>query len=329
MATEPWQVESLRHEYDLLRRFGRDVRLLGRDETQAEVHSPTYLAGLWELDGCAMADPARLAWGLRHACLELGVRLYEGTPVTRLETEGAAVSLVAPGGRVLARQAVLATNAFKPLLRRARPYIVPVYDYALMTEPLSAAQRASIGWGTRMGVSEASNQFHYYRTTEDGRLLWGGYDAVYHYGNRIHPALDARPATFEKLAEQFFATFPQLEGVRFTHAWGGAIDTCSRLFAFWGTALRGRVAYVLGYTGMGVAESRFGAEVCLDVLSGEETELTRLELVRSRPVPFPPEPLRAVTIALTRGSLARADERGGRRDLWLRTLDRVGVGFDS
>jgi glycine/D-amino acid oxidase-like deaminating enzyme len=329
VATEPWQVDGLREEYELLRRFERDVRLLDRDEIQAEVHSPTYLAALWELDGCAMADPARLAWGLRRACLDLGVRLYEGTPVTSLETEGAAVSLLTPGGRVLARHAVLATNAFKPLLRRLRPYIVPVYDYALMTEPLSDGQRQAIGWTTRAGLADTTNQFHYYRTTDDGRLLWGGYDAVYHYGNRVHPALDARPVTFEKLAGQFFETFPQLEGVRFTHAWGGAIDTCSRLFAFWGSALRARVAYVLGYTGMGVAESRFGAEVCLDLLSGRETELTRLELVRSRPVPFPPEPLRSATIQLTRRSLARADSQGGHRDLWLRTLDRFGLGFDS
>jgi glycine/D-amino acid oxidase-like deaminating enzyme len=152
---------------------------------------------------------------------------------------------------------------------------------------------------------------------------------VYHYGSRVHPTLDARPETFEKLAQQFFETFPQLEGLRFTHAWGGAIDTCSRFFAFWGTALRDRVAYVLGYTGMGVAESRFGAEVCLDLLSGRETELTRLELVRSRPAPFPPEPLRSATIQLTRRSLARADAGGGHRDLWLRTLDRFGLGFDS
>jgi glycine/D-amino acid oxidase-like deaminating enzyme len=329
VATEQWQVDSLREEYELLQRLGRAVRLLDRDEIQAEVHSPTYLGALWEVDGCAMADPARLAWGLRRACLDLGVRLYEGTPVLDVGADGAGVALLTPGGRVLSRQAVLATNAFKPLLRRVRPYIVPVYDYALMTEPLSSAQREAIGWTTRAGLADAGNQFHYYRTSEDGRLLWGGYDAVYHYGNRIHPALDARPETFEKLARQFFETFPQLEGLRFSHAWGGAIDTCSRFFSFWGTALRERVAYVLGYTGMGVAESRFGAEVCLDLLSGQKTELTELELVRTRPVPFPPEPFRAAAIELTRRSLARADEQGGRRDLWLRTLDRFGLGFDS
>ena len=83
---------------------------------------------------------------------------------------------------------MLATNAFPPLLRRLRACIVPVYDYALMTEPLTPAQRDSIGWRNRQGLADTANQFHYYRLTADDRILWGGYDAVYHYGNRIAPS---------------------------------------------------------------------------------------------------------------------------------------------
>jgi glycine/D-amino acid oxidase-like deaminating enzyme len=160
--------------------------------------------------------------------------------------------------------------------------------------------------------------------------MWGGYDAIYHYGSRIHPALDARPETFEKLARQFFETFPQLEGLRFSHAWGGAIDTCSRFFAFWGTALRGRVAYVLGYTGMGVAEARFGARgLSRPALGAEDrAHASSSSSGRSR-CPSLPSRCGAGAIELTRRSLARADERDGRRDLWLRTLDRFGLGFDS
>ena len=127
----------------------------------------------------------------------------------------------------------------------------------------------------------------------------------------------------------FFAAFPQLEGVRFSHRWGGAIDTCSRFFAFHGTALGGRVAYTVGHTGLGVGASRFGATVALDLLAGRETEATRLRAIRSKPVPFPPEPLRWAAIELTRNRLAAADRRGGRRGLWLRALDRLGLGFDS
>ena len=139
-----------------------------------------------------------------------------------------------------ARRALLATSAFPPLVRAIRRYVVPVYDYVLVTEPLSAAQRDAIGWRGRQGVSDIANQFHYYRQTDDHRILWGGYDAIYDFGGRVAPERDQRPATFELLAEHFFATFPQLEGLRFTHRWGGAIDTCSRFSALWGRALDGR-----------------------------------------------------------------------------------------
>ena len=145
----------------------------------------------------------------------------------------------------------------------------------------------------------------------------------------MRPELEDHGPTFELLASNFAATFPQLEGIRFTHRWAGAIDTSSRFCVTFGKALGGRVAYAVGYTGLGVVASRFGARVALDLLHGRDTELTRLELVRSRPIPFPPEPLRYAVIQATRRALARADERGGRRGLWLRGLDRIGAGFDS
>jgi glycine/D-amino acid oxidase-like deaminating enzyme len=206
---------------------------------------------------------------------------------------------------------------------------VPVYDYVLMTEPLSPTQRASLGWAGRQGVGDAGNLFHYYRLTRDDRVLWGGYDAVYRYGSRIDPELEQAGRTHGLLAEHFFETFPQLEGVRFTHRWAGVIDTCTRFAAFFGTAYQGRVGYAMGYTGLGVAASRFGADVALDLVDGLDTERTRLAMVREKPMPFPPEPARWAGVHLTRWSLERADRRGGRRNLWLKALDAAGLGFDS
>jgi len=145
----------------------------------------------------------------------------------------------------------------------------------------------------------------------------------------VRPEFHQRPETFQRLAEHFFTTFPQLEDVRFTHKWGGVIDTCSRFCAFFGTAYGGRLAYAAGFTGLGVGATRFGAEVMLDRLAGVETERTRTAMVRSKPIPFPPEPLRYLGIELTRRSIAAADRNGGRRNLWLRALDAVGMGFDS
>lgn len=279
-------------EVGLLRRFGHDAVLLDGPAMRAEVASPTYRAGIWDRTGAALVHPGRLAAGLRDAALAAGVRIHEHTPVAQLgETapaSGAALELLTPQGRLHARRVLLATSAYPPLLPAIRRYVAPVYDYVLVSEPLDAAQREAIGWRGRQGIGDAGNQFHYYRLTADDRILWGGWDAVYRYGGPVGPRQDEHDATFGTLSQHFFATFPQLAGLRFTHRWGGAIDTCSRFSAFFGTAHRGRVAYATGYTGLGLAASRFGAQVALDLLDGRETEATRLRYAvasrsRSRP----------------------------------------------
>lgn len=330
VATQPHQLEELREGHQELERRGfGGVEFLDGDALRAHVDSPTFLGGLWDRRGVAMLHPAKLAWGLKQACLDLGVRIYEHTRGLELARTGTGMAVRTPQGRVLARRVALGTNIFPSLVKRVRPYTVPVYDYALMTEPLTAGQLAAIGWKNRQGLGDSANQFHYFRLSADNRILWGGYDAIYPYGGRLSASLDQRPETFLKLAGQFFEYFPQLAGVRFTHAWGGAIDTCSRFSAFFGTAHQGRVAYAAGYTGLGVGATRFGADVMLDLLAGEETERTALEMVRSKPMPFPPEPFAWAGIELTKRSLARADDNGGHRNLWLRTMDRLGLGFDS
>jgi glycine/D-amino acid oxidase-like deaminating enzyme len=320
VATEPHQVGWLRAE---------PGEFLDASAVRAEVNSPAYLAGRYHKRDTALINPARLAWGLARAAEEAGVRILEQTPVLGIGRNGTRLALATPHATITARKAALGTNAFRSLVRRVRLHTVPVYDHVLVTEPLSASQLGSIGWRHRQGVSDLANQFHYYRLTADNRILWGGYDAIYHYGRHIRTRYDHRPATTRKLAEHFFQTFPQLDGLRFTHQWGGAIDTCTRFCAFFGTAHRGDVAYALGYTGLGVGATRFGAQVMLDLLDGEPTPRTSLRMVRSRPLPFPPEPLAYAGIQLTRRSLAQADERQGERNLLLRTMDRFGVGYDS
>ncbi|THA71300.1 FAD-dependent oxidoreductase [Streptomyces sp. A0642] len=330
VATQPHQLEELREWHQEAERHGfGGAEFLDRDALRAEVDSPTFLGGLWDRSGVAMLHPAKLVWGLKQACLDLGVRIYEHTRGLEMARTGTGMAVRTPYGKVLARRVALGTNIFPSLVRRVRPYTVPVYDYALMTEPLTEDQLAAIGWKNRQGLGDSANQFHYFRLSADNRILWGGYDAVYPYGGRLSAGLDQRPETFLKLAGQFFECFPQLTGLRFSHAWGGAIDTCSRFSAFFGTAHQGRVAYAAGFTGLGVGATRFGADVMLDLLSGERSERTALEMVRTKPMPFPPEPFAWAGIELTKRSLARADSNGGHRNLWLRTMDRLGLGFDS
>jgi glycine/D-amino acid oxidase-like deaminating enzyme len=329
LATEPYQVAELAEAAEVARRFGHEADVLDGDAARSEIHSPLYLGGLWVRGGRALVDPGKLADGLGRAAVSTGVRVHERTPVHSLRSRGGRIELGTPAGTVTARSVLLGTNAYAPLLRQLRRYVVAVYDYVLVTEPLSAEQKHAIGWERRQGLSDGGNQFHYYRLTADDRILYGGYDAVYRYGSPVEPRLDDHDPTFTRLAQHFFTTFPQLEGIRFSHRWGGAIDTCSRFSVFFGTAHRGRVAYAAGYTGLGVGSTRFGARVALDLLDGRDTEATRLRYVRRKPVPFPPEPLRSAVIQLTRNRLAAADRSEGRRGLWLRTLDRLGLGFDS
>lgn len=312
VAVEPHQLEWL----------GTDA--LDAAAVRALVNSPTYLGG--ELDDVgALVHPYKLAVELARVATDLGVRIHERTPVRSLNR----TDLVTDRGTVRARRVALGTNVFRPLLRRNRLMTVPVYDYVLITQPLTDVQMASIGWKGRQGVGDMGNQFHYYRLTADNRILFGGYDAIYHTGGHVRRAYEDRRESFVMLASHFLTTFPQLTGVRFTHRWAGAIDTCSRFSAFFGAARGGAIAYALGYTGLGVSATRFGANVMLDLLAGEPTERTELDMVRGRPLPFPPEPLASVAINLTRHSLDKADHHHGRRDMLLRSLDAIGMGFDS
>ena len=323
VATEPHQVEWLREAAD-----DGEGKFLDQTAVRAEVDSPTYRAGMFS-EHCAIVHPARLVMELARVCAEKGVQIHEHTAAERLDRTGGRVRVSTPAGPITADRVVLATNVFPSLLRRNRLATIPVYDYVLGTEPLTDDQLQRIGWRARQGVGDSANQFHYYRLSDDNRILWGGYDAVYHFGGRVDARYEDRPESFRKLAAHFFITFPQLEDVRFAHRWSGPIDANTRFCAHWGVAARGRVAYVNGFTGLGVGASRFAADVCLDLLDGRPTERTALQMVRRRPLPFPPEPAAGIGIQATRWSLDRADHNGGHRNLFLRTLDRLGLGFDS
>ena len=329
VAVAPWQFEGMAEEARLRNDMGDHVEVLSKEEVQSRIHSPSYEGALFDIDGNALVDPARLVWGLERACQSLGVQIFENSKVEWLEDVEHGVRVHTPYGAVTRRRWRSATNVFPSLVRQTRRYVVAVYDYALVTEPLTDEQMASIGWEDREGVADSGNQFHYYRLTKDNSILWGGYDTIYKFRGKGRRDFEFNAETYAKLAGHFLTTFPQLAGIKFTHAWGGAIDTCTRFSPFWGMAYGEKVAYVMGYTGLGVASTRFGAAVMLDLLDGRTTERTMLTMVRKKPVPFPPEPFRWLFIRFTQRAIQRADEHGGRRNFWLRLLDALKLGFDS
>ncbi len=328
VATEDYQVENLRAEVAEGDAHGVDLDFLDGERTRALVGSPSYRGAVRD-PHVGLVDPARLCWGLARAAAGLGVRIFEYSPVQELARAAAGVRARTYSGAVTARRVALATAAHAPLLRRISAYVIPVFDHVVATAPLPADVRSAIGWSGREGISDSGNQFHYYRLTPDDRIVWGGYDAVYEKGERPGSRLERDDFLTARLVQHLHDTFPQAADVPIEFAWAGAIDTCSRFSAFWGSAFGGQLVYCVGFTGLGVGASRFGADTMLDLLWGLDTERTRLRMVRSKPLPFPPEPVRQVVIDVTRRSLADADAADGRRNLWLKTLDRMGLGFDS
>lgn len=328
VATEPHQVPWLRDA--AAGDADHDAVFLEGDALRARGDSPLYRAGLFTEEGQAYVHPAKLARGLAEAAERLGVRIFERTRAKDLRIDASGrVEVTTSEGVVSAERVALATNVFPSLLPSLRLFTVPVYDYVLMTEPLTEEQLQAIGWTERHGITDSSREFHYYRKTADNRILFGGYDAVYHRGGKVRPEQDLRPETFERLADHFFLTFPQLAGIRFTHTWGGAIDMSTQLVAFHGVARGGRVAYSAGYTGLGVVATRFGAEVMLDLLEGRDTERTGLKMSRRLPIPIPPEPFAYPLIQMMRNAVAASDRNGGKDGLLLKTAGLFGVGFDS
>jgi glycine/D-amino acid oxidase-like deaminating enzyme len=305
-----------------------DWRYLDADEARREVASPLYRGALL-VPGGAIVDPVRLVDGLLREARAAGVRVYERSPVLGFAFAGGGVTARTAAGRVAARRAVLAANAWAHrLLPRLARRFLPLYDYLLASEPLTAAQRAAIGWRRRQGVLDARTFFNYYRLTADDRVVWGTSEAVYHRPNRVAPALDHSPAHYAALRESFRRHFPALADLEFPYAWGGPICATTRLTPFFGRAAGGRLVYGLGYTGHGIAPSRVAGRILAHLALGRPSPLLDLAMVRRPPLPYPPEPVRSLAVGAVRRALRRVDA-GGRPGLGLRLLRALGVGFSS
>jgi glycine/D-amino acid oxidase-like deaminating enzyme len=329
MALRAEHVLHLREEIEAARRLGvDDLRLLSRDEARAELASPLYEGALLNPRG-ALLDPVKLVLGLKREALRRGARVHENTPVLGFERHGPGVRVRTGAGEVRARRAVLAASAYShELLPGLRFRFLPLYDYVLVSERLSPAQREALCWRNRQGVTDARSFFNYYRLTPDDRVLWGTSEAFYHRGNRVDAACDHSERHYTALRESFERHFPALAGLVFPYAWGGPICATTRFTPFFGSALGGRVLYGLGYTGHGLGTTHLAGRILAHLVSGREGPLLDLRLVRHKPFPYPPEPLRGWAVAWVTNALRRVDA-GGRPGPLLRLLEALGIGLSS
>jgi glycine/D-amino acid oxidase-like deaminating enzyme len=332
VALNPQSAEKMYSEYGQDKAKGKDVVWFDKNAVREQVNSPTFFGGLWHRGGQdGVVDPARLCWGLKEVLLnQLGVRIFEGTRLPGIETVGKeGMRADCEGGVILSDKILLATNAFTSSIGKIRRSVIPVWDYQIATEPLTGEQLDRIAWGTsRQALSDYVNMFHYFRLTKDNRITYGGGGAVRYYYNRgIDQKFADVPKLYEQLAEEFFATFPQLGDVKFSHKWGGIIATSTRFCVVPGVAHDGRLAWSVGYTGHGVSASRFGARIAIELLGYEPSDILDMQFVTRKALPWAPEPFRWLGVKFTQKALVKADQNHGKRGLWLRFLDMLGLGF--
>lgn len=254
----------------------------------------------------ATVQPARLALGLRRRLLERGVRIHEGTAVERL-TAGPSVVAETSGGAVRAGRATLAVGPWAagwPGLRRA---LVVRGSYLLITA--AAPDRLEdIGWTGGECISDYRTALHYFRTTPDGRIAFGGAGRV-EWRTRASARHDFDERSVAALLGDFHRLFPSFRGVPVEEAWGGPVDVSGLHHPVFGTLGPGDVHYAVGYAGNGVAPSHLAGRVLSALATDADDPVTDLPMVNRLPRRFPPQPLRSVGAFLVQAAVARKEQR--------------------
>jgi glycine/D-amino acid oxidase-like deaminating enzyme len=305
VATTPAYASRIRKDLELFQSLGIDgLEWVDRDWVAARVCSPRFLGACWE-PGCGSLHPAKWLDGLERLARSAGARLYEGTPVTRVEREAGRYRLATPRGTVSAEKVVYATNGYTHLIPGMRSKQAPAFAYIVVTEPLTPEQRAAIGWSGRETIEDGRNFMHFYRLLRDGRVLMGGGPGLVPFGRNMDH--DASPRAWEHLERFIGETFPALRGVRVAHRWGGAFSVTADMTPQIGTLDGGGAVYSVGCTGHGVALAQMNGQVIRDLVLGRKTDLTDLWFVNRRPWPMPPEPIRSAVARTVTTAMALDD----------------------
>ncbi len=334
VSTAAWQDGSIREDVQAAQEMGiEDMRFVEGGELRGLVHSPTYRCG-FEEGSCAIVNPAKLAWGIARVVREQGVTIYERTRVRSVRQAAGGVEVRTPGGVLRADKAVLATNAYSLHFPEIARWVIPLYTYIVLTEPLTASQWEEIGWAGRQGIEDRMGGFHYYRPTVDGRIAWGG--ETYPYHNAVNRRFDHDDGVFADLRASLVRTFPALAGIRFTHAWGGPVGITARFVPTFGTVKGGRIHYGVGYCGHGVGPTYVGGEILRDLVLDRDTERTNLCFVRRGPIAYPLQPLRSLLVNSALRLMKEQDEKEGRATpslmlraaMWIEQRRRARAGGD-
>jgi glycine/D-amino acid oxidase-like deaminating enzyme len=319
-----------------VRQAGESKQLvpMSPDEVQARCASPAFREGLM-MPSAASIQPARLARGLRRVLLDRGVRIHERTRVRALRDGSGPLQLETDAGRVFADQAVLAINAWASGWPGFRTRVLAWGSYIVLTEPIPD-RLASLGWTGGEAITDCRFTNHYFRTTADGRIAFGGGGGRAGYGGRLGSWTERDRGSTALAARGFRRIFPMLDDVALVDAWGGPIDIASDHLPSFGAmpGSDGKVLFGHGYSGTGLGPSWLGGQILAALArDAHDDPVARLPMVGHRPRRFPPEPFRFLGARVIREAIVATEQRddlGGYVPPPLRWLVRLprAMGYD-
>jgi glycine/D-amino acid oxidase-like deaminating enzyme len=308
VATTTLQEEKIAGVVQQARELGAEghVAVLSREEVRARCASPVFRRGIFYPDA-ATVHPARLARALRQAVIDRGVALFENTPMLSVDP-GQPCRIKTPHGHILAREVVLATNAALSARREVRPHVSIFSSYVVMSEP-AREQLASMNWTGDEGLADLRMFLHYFRKTEDGRVLMGSGSGPVGYGNHAQARhLTHDRASIGRAEAGLRRLLPSLREVPLARTWGGAIDVSADRLPFFKTISDTRIHYACGFSGHGVNATYIAGQCLASLVLNEKDRWSTLPFC-TRPLPrLPPEPFRFTGASAIRYAILACEE---------------------
>ena len=309
LARGPHQVPLLQRTLASYRErgFTEHYHLLGKDETARRIRVSGVEAALFT-PHCATIHPGKLVRGLARIVEQHGGIIYEHTAATGY-TAGSTPVLHTMRGDVRANVVVLAGESYLSQLDQLARHLIPIYSLIVLTEPLKPEQWQEIGWTGRECVGSSKYVVDYLSRTRDGRILFGGRGAPYHFGSRIADAYDRHQPTHTMLRQATMAWFPTVRPEQFSHAWGGPLGVPRDWMPTMSYDRHTGIAMAGGYTGQGVATANLSGRVLADLIMGNKSELTTLPTVGHQWRRWEAEPWRYLGIRYVQRAYFRLDRQ--------------------
>jgi glycine/D-amino acid oxidase-like deaminating enzyme len=309
IARGPQQRPAVDDEYQTLRRLGLadDLELLAADQARQRLNVTELQSALFS-PHTAVIHPGKLVRGLARAVERRGVKIYEQTAVTKVHP-GRYPTLETTQGNVRAKAIVLCGEAYLSQLPGYGRAVMPVYSLITLTEPLSDADWAEIGWRNRECVASCRYTVDYLSRTADGRILFGGRGAPYRFGSKITPEMDKHAGTHQMLQDNVRAWFPRLKDIRFTHTWGGPLGWSRDFMPTVSFDPAQGLGMAHGYTGNGVSTTNLTGRMLADMITGQESALLELPHANHKTRQWEPEPFRYLGVRFVQQSFMRIDRK--------------------